>query len=262
MSEQLPLWSSHPSTSSPGDSPAKTSRGPARALDSTESAPASGGSIAGSSPPSALPSPSSKTSPRVKAGGCVPCGGVCTNSDTTRPLCKSPRGTSGHLTSGNGSSLWPTSRARDHKGPGFGDDLPAADRRGHTWPSPTARDATSGPGHGATMQGGPSLRTAIAATWPTPTAQDAKLSGVQGNWTPESGRNSGTTLTDAAVREGQRSCEGKALNPAWVEALMGFPPGWTEIQASLFDGPPAPASPNIHGSPLEPPDPCRTETSG
>lgn len=37
-------------------------------------------------------------------------------------------------------------------------------------PTPTARDATSGPGHGAKMQGAPSLRTVVAnPKWPTPT---------------------------------------------------------------------------------------------
>lgn len=111
------------------------------------------------------------------------------------------------------------------------------------------------------QKGKPSLDTLVRMTWPTPTAQDAKLSGVQGNWTPESGRSSGTTLTDAAVREGKKTCDGQSLNPAWVEALMGFPLGWTEIQASLFDGPQDSESPNAHGSHHDPPPESPTETS-
>lgn len=307
MSEQLPLWFSRPSTSSPEGSPAKTSAERATAKDSEQPNspppdPACGGNITASSPPSVPPSPSSKTSPRVKAVGCAPCGGACTNSATTRPLYRSPRATSEPPTSESGSSLWPTARARDHKGPGFGDDLPGA--VAGKWPTPTARDATSGAGHGANMQGGPSLRTTVRAavgvgqaeptaarygsgqngsphdhresfaqkgkpsldtlvrmTWPTPTAQDAKLSGVQGNWTPESGRNSGTTLTDAAIREGKRTCEGQSLNPAWVETLMGFPPGWTEIQTSLFDGPRDSDNPSTHGNRPDRPLESLTETS-
>ncbi len=99
--------------------------------------------------------------------------------------------------------------------------------------------------------------------WPTPTAQDSASSGAAG-YSTESGRHSGTTLTDAAVRqwptplaqafdleEGFRkdgtnlhllgavreeqavsAVIGRntaSLNPAWVEGLMGFPPGWTEV---------------------------------
>ena len=98
--------------------------------------------------------------------------------------------------------------------------------------------------------------------WPTPTTGDAKLSGIQGNWTPESGRARGTTLTDAAVREGRRTCDGKALNPAWTEALMGFPPGWTQIQSGLFDGLPVEASNSTDGSHLEPPPVSPKSSSG
>jgi hypothetical protein len=87
--------------------------------------------------------------------------------------------------------LWPTARARDYKGPGYGDDLP----------------------------------TQAARTWPTPTAGDSKDSGAAG-YSTESGRHSGTTLTDAVVR-GPKA-EGK-LNPDWVECLMGLPSGWTSI---------------------------------
>lgn len=107
-----------------------------------------------------------------------------------------------------------------------------------------------------------------SSSWPTPTANDSIASGVTGNWTKESGRHSGTTLTDAAVRlggklpgqlwptptatpygstnngsprDGRReayatkgtpslntlaSSDGKALNPEWVTALMGFPEDW------------------------------------
>jgi hypothetical protein len=35
-------------------------------------------------------------------------------------------------------------------------------------------------------------------SWPTTTAKDADASGIAANWTRESGRHSGTTLTDAA----------------------------------------------------------------
>jgi len=49
--------------------------------------------------------------------------------------------------------------------------------------------------------------------------------------------HSGTTLLDAAIthgrpdpttpRDGMSGSGSVVLNPAFVEALMGFPPGWT-----------------------------------
>lgn len=49
---------------------------------------------------------------------------------------------------------------------------------------------------------------------------------------PNQGNN--TTLTDATLGHhgeatGPGGSSGLALNPAFVEALMGFPAGWTEI---------------------------------
>ena len=95
--------------------------------------------------------------------------------------------------------------------------------------------------------------------WPTATRQDANASGAAG-YSTESGRHSGTTLTDAVVRKmwttpqahdakikhgGSRrdlpvQVDGK-LNPTWVCALMGFPMDW-------FDGLPDPEPRNTTGS--------------
>jgi hypothetical protein len=77
------------------------------------------------------------------------------------------------------------------------------------------------------------MRTLI----PTATATDAKASGVTGNWSKEkatatSGRHSGTTLTDYAVRagtDGQRSSEGRILNPRFVEWMMSMGDNWSRI---------------------------------
>jgi hypothetical protein len=51
--------------------------------------------------------------------------------------------------------------------------------------------------------------------WPTPTVQDAENNGGPSQYQ----RNS--LPLNAEV--------GGALNPEWVELLMGFPPGWTEL---------------------------------
>ena len=62
--------------------------------------------------------------------------------------------------------------------------------------------------------------------WPTPAARDYK-----GGRKPETlratGRGFSNSLNDALTVNGQHG----SLNPTWVGALMGFPPGWTEIDA-------------------------------
>jgi hypothetical protein len=118
--------------------------------------------------------------------------------------------------------------------------------------------------------------------WPTPTACDAQASGAGGHST-ESGRHSGTTLTDAVVRGFESSMTGSShlrteerwatptsrdakgpsiharrhrgvdlpaqaggsgkLNADWVEMLMGLPVGWTDI-----GGPLAAARPSTRSS--------------
>jgi len=55
--------------------------------------------------------------------------------------------------------------------------------------------------------------------YPTPTARDYK---DNGHSPAELARNSVTLATHA----------GGALNPAWVEWLMGYPPGWTNLETS------------------------------
>jgi hypothetical protein len=77
----------------------------------------------------------------------------------------------------------------------------------------------------------PSLATmARKGLWPTPTGGDAKASGSAG-YSTASGRHTGATLTDATVRA-DPSPEGGSLNPVFVEWLMGYPLGWTDLKAS------------------------------
>lgn len=72
-------------------------------------------------------------------------------------------------------------------------------------PYGSSQNGVNGKGgeHERPSAGTPSLWTMAAREelrLPTPTATDCKASGVAGNWTPESGRNSGATLTDVVVR--------------------------------------------------------------
>lgn len=98
------------------------------------------------------------------------------------------------------------------------------------WPTPTSRSGT-GPSQTGTRQGGMDLQTA-AALWPTPT--------VTGNHNhPGSSPKAGMGLSTAArlfqpPTTGAGLCGGTGnggqLNPEWVEAMMGFPLGWTRLE--------------------------------
>ncbi len=57
--------------------------------------------------------------------------------------------------------------------------------------------------------------------WPTPTSRDYKSG--KGKTQAERGRSAGPSLAEAS---------GGLLNPQWVEWLMGFPSGWTELEDS------------------------------
>lgn len=128
--------------------------------------------------------------------------------------------------------------------------------------------------------------------WPTATAGDAKASEAAG-YSTASGRHSGTTLTDATVRaqgsarptpmamdwKARRPTESwdgsdlpsrvsltetngervAALNPEWVEMLMGFPAGWT---SPLTDGPSVPAKLSPKKSPRASRKTARSDDNG
>lgn len=143
--------------------------------------------------------------------------------------------------------LWPTPTARDYKGANSMEHLTREGKNNHTgqlanavklWPTPTARSGAS-PSQTATRQGGADLQTAVL--FPTPTTgaslcggahtyQSLKALEATGEITPEERRSM------AAGNGGQ-------LNPKWVEAMMGFPPGWTELEP---DGQTEPGRPESH----------------
>jgi hypothetical protein len=66
---------------------------------------------------------------------------------------------------------------------------------------------------------------AVAATmWPTPTA-------CQGHNNSAMTGTGGRAMLAAAASsdEEAKAMAGGSLNPTWVELLMGFPPGWTDV---------------------------------
>ena len=66
----------------------------------------------------------------------------------------------------------------------------------------------------------------IPAMWPTPTARDST-----GTDSPaDRKRNSPSLPAEVHLRNGTRSQDTGRLNPMWVEWLMGFPLGWTDLE--------------------------------
>jgi DNA (cytosine-5)-methyltransferase 1 len=58
--------------------------------------------------------------------------------------------------------------------------------------------------------------------WPTPTVSYGR--NATSGRKPDTKHHSGTTLYDVAYLEGGK------LNPTWVEWLMGYPTGWTDLE--------------------------------
>lgn len=117
------------------------------------------------------------------------------------------------------------------------------------WPTPQAHDARLGHrervGRHGSKHGGRDL-TDWVAMWPTPTAGDSRNSrNATANRSPGSSHHPGTTLSDAIrmlptptanrwdglESHGVNVVSGQ-LNPTWVEWLMGFPTGWTDLEDS------------------------------
>jgi hypothetical protein len=85
--------------------------------------------------------------------------------------------------------------------------------------------------------------------WPTPAASDGRGRGrgdlvqvVRGNWNPHISKRMLPTPTvnenynrkgaSPSSGDGLATVAGGPLNPTWVEWLMGFPLGWTDLGVS------------------------------
>lgn len=150
---------------------------------------------------------------------------------------------------------WPTPTASAGNGPQRGQNAQGSAGleemvKSPRWPTPSSSDekGSSKPGQRRRQ-----LSEAIETRWPTPTWQAAAGARTATSTRPaDSSHHDGTTLIDALLIDmghtGQVTdavaAMGGRLNPAWVEALMGFPVGWTQRPA----GPPAGASPSTRGS--------------
>lgn len=118
-------------------------------------------------------------------------------------------------------------------------ELHTSENESSLWPTPVANDDNKTPeahmAMKARMPGGPrhkptSLQVMVKGIekgmWPTPTSNDGM--GGPGRH----GREGGANLRTAVDETTGDPTQPKALNPAWVEWLMGFPTGWTDSEPS------------------------------
>jgi hypothetical protein len=91
------------------------------------------------------------------------------------------------------------------------------------WQTPVADDAVERERGKWNSRGEPKL-SAQVKLWPTPAARDFRSP----NKLPYAQRGGGTK------GEQLPNAVGGQLNPVWVEVLMGYPPGWTELGKPEF----------------------------
>ena len=108
---------------------------------------------------------------------------------------------------------------------GNGGKRPSYQEAKTMWPTPTKSDGGGGPGCSG-RDGGENLRTAVQS-FPTPRANDWK-GGLPAN-TKSKRAECDFYLPDKVNKLEQTSGQ---LNPTWVEWLMGFPEGWTDLERS------------------------------
>lgn len=138
---------------------------------------------------------------------------------------KSKRGT----TLAGAVSMWPTPTST--LGTNGGRVTPTKAREGGTliealsartiWPTPNARDYKGAPGAGCQARGG---------------HQSSLPSAVRMFHTPTTGGlDGGSNSRRAAEKRGEAMPGGGSLNPTWVEWLMGWPLGWTDLKPLATD---------------------------
>jgi hypothetical protein len=143
---------------------------------------------------------------------------------------------SGSLEPARMSPMWPTPRAADgEKGTrtpeghqkererrGNGVDLPTAAKM---WPTPTGQDASNNGGPSQHERNSLPLNAAVMY----PTARTKNLCGGAGSFEQLNKLKDAGQITEP---ERKAMAGGGSLNPTWVEWLMGYPLGWTDLNAS------------------------------
>ena len=100
------------------------------------------------------------------------------------------------------------------------------------WPTPMATDGTKCPSASLPRAVNPELRAtfrnkAEGLRWPTPTARDYRSDSASPEWT--------ATRQEQTRGKPLPFVVGGTLNPTWVEWLMGWPLGWTDLKPLATD---------------------------
>ena len=121
----------------------------------------------------------------------------------------------------------PTASLGKHGGPNQRDSSgkPGLQMAAMIFPTPTAADVNHGI-NSSYGRGNPHLAKSVAML-PTPTT-GAGLCGGTGNFQQLKNLEQSGVITEEERRNMSQGNGGK-LNPEFVEWMMGFPPGWTEI---------------------------------
>ena len=102
-----------------------------------------------------------------------------------------------------------------------------------SWPTPTKDD--TGIRKAKYAQGGTPLSIAVQ-TWPTPTKFDSKRAYSPEALVRKDGKSRMDLLCNAAMYHGgMKTRQRGRLNPKWVEWLMGWPMGWTDLEPLGMD---------------------------
>ena len=129
-------------------------------------------------------------------------------------------------TGGTDARLLPTVTAQDYKHRGPNSRQQGLPEYVRMWPTPKAQNARGRrERHG---NGGPSLDV-VAMMYPTPTT-GAGLCGGTGNFRQLKKLEEAGQITEEERRNMSQG-NGGQLNPTFVEWLMGFPLGWTDLNA-------------------------------
>jgi len=138
---------------------------------------------------------------------------------------------------------WPTVMASDWKNMDTCNQMQLAKAVKVNWPTATVFDATGGGYPTEIVNGqykskhskdpdspwyGAKLADAVKVNWPTPATRDYK-GGQNVETCKGKNRNPMTNSLPDAVRA---TTDSKALNPDWVEKLMGVPTGWTALDGN------------------------------
>ena len=135
---------------------------------------------------------------------------------------------------GSSPEMWATPSAADSTGSTGGNQNKSLRTDVKMWPTRRACTAMSAENiQNRVNDKNPNLETVVARTiWPTPAARDYK--GANGYERTKKKLENGERaqmgqLPNAVMMEEGKQISG-SLNPQWVEWLMGYPEGWTDLE--------------------------------